>query len=580
MNRPSTSRLTVREALDRLEELGLLAGDVVHRVDADFLQAPLDPREVLQRMPGLHENVAVALRVLAEGIPVFPLADRAVDLKLAGIVPPEFVHRYLVVPVAEEDGCVTLAMTDPFDLKASDDFTFLTGKTVRRTYAPPGAIEEAIRVYYGSTVETMIRHLDEPPVTAGLEGDDAETAGHLHEIARDPSIVNLVNLILLEAIQKKASDVHVEPFEKLLKLRYRIDGFLHEMPLLPKHLQAGILSRIKIMAKMDIAERVKPQDGHIEFLTPDQRRVDLRVATVPTLYGESLVLRILDKSVGLLDLDNLGVPPDTLVEIRRIVRQVHGIILVTGPTGSGKTTTLYAALREIYDASKKIITIEDPVEYELEGVNQIPVLPKRGITFAGGLRAILRQDPDIVMVGEIRDRETADIAIRSALTGHLVLSTLHTNNAVGAITRLLDMGVEPYLAASSLEAALAQRLVRCVCPYCVEEVALDEAQYRHFTVEMGVEVPPRVRRGRGCANCMNTGYLGRTGVFELFRVTPPARELITARASADRIAAVCMPPERTMRFDGFRKVSAGRTTLEEVLRVTQAQNNHASETPS
>ena len=579
MTPPSAQKMTVRQAFEKLVDLGLAARDQLKRVPTELADAALEVGRVDERFDVLGDVAVTALKAVASGIPVLGGDDLTCDPSVRGLVPAEFVHRYSVVPVDRVDGTVTLAMADPFDLKAVDDFVFLTGEPVRRAFAAPGAIEKAIRTSYGSSVETMVEHLAGPTEDGLLGEEDSESAGHLHEIARDPSIVNLVNLILIEAVQRKASDVHVEPFEKELKLKYRIDGMLHEMPLLPKNLQAGILSRIKIMARMDIAERVRPQDGHIEFVTPDHHRVDLRVATVPTLHGESLVLRILDKSVGLLDIDNLGIPQEILYEIGQLLTQIHGLILVTGPTGSGKTTTLYAALRALYDPSKKIITIEDPVEYELPGVNQIPVLRKREITFARGLRAILRQDPDVIMVGEIRDRETADIAIRSALTGHLVLSTLHTNDAVGAVTRLLDMGIEPFLVASSLEAVVAQRLVRRICRYCAEQIPIEKMGRRHFAEELGIDVPEKVSRGRGCSNCMNTGYSGRVGVFELFRMTSSAQEMVTARASADKIAAAHMSVERTMRYDGFLKIAASVTSIEEVLRVTQSNNRYASGTP-
>jgi type IV pilus assembly protein PilB len=405
------------------------------------------------------------------GVATVSLERAAPEPQVLAEVPSELAFRYKVVPLAAQDHTLSLAMADPFDRTALEALRVLTGKRIERRYCPEPELAEAARRLYGSSVARMIADLDVPvaglPGSPGLGGstDDQDLTVQLQELAREPSVVNLVNLVIAEAVDLRASDIHLEPFEKVFKVKYRIDGMLQEMAPPPKRLQPAITSRLKIMAGMNIAERFVPQDGHIAFTAP-RGTVDIRVATVPTIHGECVAMRLLDRTAALLDLEHLGLDATLLPRLEALLERPHGIFLVTGPTGSGKSTTLYAALRRIYTPEAKIITIEDPVEYQIDGVNQIAVNRKRGIDFANGLRAILRQDPDIIMVGEIRDRETADIAIRSALTGHMVFSTLHTNDAAGAVTRLLDMGIEPFLLASSLEGVLAQRLVRTICPAC------------------------------------------------------------------------------------------------------------------
>ena len=483
------------------------------------------------------------------------------------LVSADVAFRHSVLPLTCTEQTLSVAMADPFDLMAVESLRVLTGRRIERCYASPAELGEAIRGAYGSSVARMIADLEVEPL-AGV-GEDELTV-QLEEMAREPSVVNLVNLTILEAVQVRASDIHVEPFEKALKIKYRIDGILHEISPPPKRLQPAIISRLKIMAGMNIAERFIPQDGHIAFATP-AGKIDLRVATIPTLFGECVVMRILDRSTALIDLGHLGLDAEPLARFESLLTRPHGIVLVTGPTGSGKTTTLYAALNKLYTPAKKIITIEDPVEYQLDGINQIPVNRKRGLDFAGGLRAIVRQDPDIIMIGEIRDRETADIAIRSALTGHLVFSTLHTNDAPGAVTRLVDMGVEPFLLASSLEAVLAQRLVRTICPECrrphrPEARLLQRVGHPDGNGDVGGGA---FFGGAGCAACRHTGYSGRLGIFELLRITPPVREAINRRANAVEIAAAAPHDHQPMREDGYRKAAQGITTLEEVLRVTQ-----------
>jgi type II secretory ATPase GspE/PulE/Tfp pilus assembly ATPase PilB-like protein len=433
-------------------------------------------------------NEALALQA---GIEKVDLTDLSISPEVIALVPAELVSKHNLLPLRHEDGRLAVAMTDPFQPQVFEDVRLVSGCSVKRYYADPAQMENAILKFYGSNVARMLDNLvpAEQRLEAGLDNGDYSPA-KLHELAREPSLVNLVNLIVLEAIDARASDVHIEPFAHEVKIKYRIDGMLVEKTPSSKRLQAAIVSRIKIMANMNIAERFVPQDGHIEFVGKSGK-VDLRVSTVPTIYGESVTLRILDRSASLLGLGELGMSDECLRGFNQCLHKAHGIVLVTGPTGSGKTTTLYASLNRIYSPSFKIITIEDPVEYQLEGIIQMPVNPKRGLTFATGLRHIVRQDPDIIMVGEIRDRETADIAIRAALTGHLVFSTLHTNDAPGAVTRLIDMGVEPFLLASSLESVLAQRLVRTVCPKCKRSYKPNEHLLRSLNGSIQIDPGPR-----------------------------------------------------------------------------------------
>ncbi len=512
-------------------------------------------------------NEALALQV---GIEKVDLTDISISPEVISLVPAELVSKHNILPLWNNNSRLAVAMIDPFAPQVIEDLRLVTGYSVERYYAEPVRLEQAILKFYGSNVARMLDDLvgDESRSSLELENGDY-TPAKLHELAREPSLVNLVNLIILEATEAYASDIHIEPFETKVKIKYRIDGVLIEKTPSSKRLQAAIISRIKIMANMNIAERFVPQDGHIEF-AGKKGKIDIRVSTVPTIFGESITMRILDRSASLIELSGLGLNAESLVSFNQCLRKAHGIVLVTGPTGSGKTTTLYAALNRIYSPGLKIITIEDPVEYQLDGIIQMPVNPKRGLTFATGLRHILRQDPDIIMVGEIRDRETADIAIRAALTGHLVFSTLHTNDAPGAITRLIDMGVEPFLLASSLEAVLAQRLVRKICGRCKEPYQPDDNLLKSFNgvVKLGEETT--LYHGKGCSECMQSGMRGRTGIFELLRVTDSLRELIAARPSTEQIIKAAPGDHVSMRHDGIAKVLAGGTTPEEVLRVTQS----------
>ncbi|MCZ6836316.1 MAG: GspE/PulE family protein [Planctomycetota bacterium] len=487
------------------------------------------------------------------------------------LISSDIAVRLRVVPLRIDEHRLVTAMIDPLDIDAVDELTTLVNLPITRLGLDTKFFSELMREHYGTTAARMAESLagDRDESSDSLEHNlEAIDAADIHRMAEQPTLIHLVNLLLLEAIQCRASDVHIEPFENELKVKYRVDGLLVEQAPPPKHLQPALVGRIKIMSSMNIAERFVPQDGHIT-LRFEGRKVDIRVSTVPTLYGESIVMRILDKSSLALDLKTLGMGEALRESMDRLIAKPHGMVLVTGPTGSGKTTTLYAALSKLYDPRKKIITIEDPVEYELSGINQIPVNPKRGLTFATGLRAILRQDPDVIFVGEIRDGETAEISIRSALTGHLIFSTLHTNAAVRSIGRLVDMGVEPYLVASVLEGVLAQRLGRRLCPHCKTKVPMSEdIEHRLRPNELKL-FGGQVWIGKGCDECNNSGTYGRLGFFELLQINSSLRRSISENNSITELIDLIGDSYDNMRHDGLLKASEGQTTIEEVLRATQ-----------
>jgi len=551
----------------RLGELLIDAGVITPEQLAEALDKQRDSGELIGQIlisMGYASEPAV-LEALGKqlGLPVVTLSEHTVDPVALGKVPSEFAMRHQLIPLRSEDHTLTVAMANPLDVHPLDDLRLVTGCEIKPAIASPAEIKRAIEQFY---MEKMIQDITEQE--ADITADEGPDIADLQRMATEALVIQLVNLIIHQAVQDRASDIHIEPFERELKVRYRIDGVLREAQSPPKRLHAAIVSRVKILADMNIAERRLPQDGRIQ-LRVSGRRIDIRVSTIPTLYGESVVMRILDKSRGLLTLEQLGMQTQVLQNFRRLISVPYGIILVTGPTGSGKSTSLYAALSEVFSVEKKIITIEDPVEYQLPGVNQIQVRPNIGLTFASGLRHMVRQDPDIIMVGEIRDAETADIAINAALTGHLVFSTLHTNDAAGAITRLLDMHAEPYLVASTLIGSVAQRLVRRVCQRCktqvkakpelVREVGFpDEMKDHLFTV------------GRGCDECARTGYSNRIGVFEMLMVDDEVRRMIVERTSATVIKQYAVSKGmKTLIADGRDKILQGITTIDEVLRVCQ-----------
>ena len=485
---------------------------------------------------------------------------------------PHYMRQYRFCPLSVENGILLVACADPLDPVAPDELRAALGLEVRMAVATEPTILEAIERYFGSGT-TAVQKVIETIRDDDWAGEEAggEDLNSLRDMAFDAPVVRLVNLLIENAVAADASDIHIEPFEDNVRVRYRIDGMLFDAETPPKRLRAAITSRIKIMAELNIAERRLPQDGRIR-MNLQGRRLDVRVSTIPTIHGESVVMRILDRAAILLPFERLGFDSRTQRHIERLIHLPHGMLLVTGPTGSGKTTTLYAALDKINSPDKKIITIEDPVEYQLRGVNQIHVKPKIGLTFAAGLRHIVRQDPDVIMVGEIRDLETADIAIHAALTGHLVFSTLHTNDAPGALTRLLDMGAEPFLVSSVLEGVLAQRLIRLICAVCRLPNEPEPKELRAVGIE-AVPAGVSLYRGKGCADCRGTGYRGRTGIYEFLPMTEELRSLTLRKAPGHEIRQRAIAAGMTtLRQDGWAKCCAGVTTIDEVLRVTHEES--------
>jgi type II secretion system protein E len=478
----------------------------------------------------------------------------------------DYLEHHAVMPIGRDNGRLVVATwTQDIDPNALDDLRWIAGVPLTIVQLPEPDVRAAIRRVYSPealTAEDLIAGLADDSRATG-EADVA--LDDLVSLANEAPVVKLVNLLLLEALESRASDVHLESYLGGLRVRYRVDGVLQEAPAPPRRLAAAVISRLKIMAELDIAERRVPMDGRIRLRMHD-RQVDVRVSTLPTLHGESVVLRLLDKERGRIGLESLGMAADTMARFAAVISKPHGIVLSTGPTGSCKTTTLYAAVDRIRTGREKIITVEDPVEYELAGVPQVPVNEKVGLTFANALRALLRQDPDIMLVGEIRDQETADIATHASLTGHLVLSTLHTNDAATALTRLVDLGIEPYLVASTVEAVLAQRLVRQICEHCRTPAPMEPEQYTALGVTRA-ELP-QAWHGAGCANCRGTGYRGRTGIYELLVMDETIRNVLHQDASAGRIARLAIDKGmRLLKDDGIRQVREGVTTAEEVLRV-------------
>jgi len=504
--------------------------------------------------------------VLAEqlGYPFIPNPAAEIDPDVVSLVSEEMAKKYQAVPIRMEGGSLVVAMADPLNFLAIDDISLACGRRVKPAVSPGKAIQRAlIRAYAAKGVG------DEIPEVVG-SGEQAPQPYDLEE-AEDSGVVRQVNSLLAQALGLRATDIHIEPFEQHVRVRFRVDGELQAGPTFLRQAYPAILSRLKVMAGMDIAERRLPQDGRIE-VEIQGRRLDLRVNTVPTVYGEKVAIRILDQSTALLGLGELGISPDILPEVRRILAKPYGLFLVTGPTGSGKSTTLLGALMELNDASRQILTIEDPVEFHIEGINQVQVNPKAGLTFAAGLRAFLRQDPDVMMVGEIRDRDTVDVAIRAALTGHLVLSTLHTNSAAATPSRLIDMGAEPFLLASALSGVLAQRLVRKLCQRCKQPYTLDPEDPDYLLLEAEGLAGATLYRPGGCIYCDNTGYVGRTAIAELMVVRGELRRLIARRATSAEIeAAARAAGMRTLWRDGLEKALKGITTLEQVKRVALAE---------
>jgi general secretion pathway protein E len=499
--------------------------------------------------------------ITPEDLPKIPIVIEGISAR--------FIRENRVIPIEQNDKVLKVVLPDPPDRSTIDALSVAVPQEVVVYVTEPEAVSDYIAKFYSQeqkSIDQIIEEIDQPESEAYIEEEDVE---HLMDLASEAPIIKLVNTIIAKAIESRASDIHVEPFEDELKVRYRIDGVLHQVESLPKKLQPAIVSRIKLTSKINIAERRLPQDGGMRIKMED-KQIDFRVSTIPVQHGESIVIRILDREGIRIELESLGFSRDKLSDFKSLIDKPNGIVLVTGPTGSGKTTTLYGALEKINSPDKKIITVEDPVEYQLKGINQIQVQPKIDLSFPNILRHIVRQDPDIILIGEIRDLETAEIAIQSALTGHLVFSTLHTNDAPSAITRLVDMGVESYLIATTVRGILAQRLIRVICPSCKAATNSEEARAELSMLKMDIGEEFTLYRGAGCEACSHTGFYGRTGIFELLLVDDEVRKLMLKNADSGKIRDKARKRGmKTLMEDGIDKVKRGISTVSEVLRVTQ-----------
>ena len=514
---------------------------------------------------GFYEVIADAL-----GTDFVDLSENEIPPEALRLTPAGLARLHQALPIEAHGNTLSVALVDPLDLRVAEDLRFALGKDVHVVVAPTGQVEDRIKLYYGSestNIEDVLKQLGETGELLALR-DTKDTETSVEAEANATPIIRFVDLVLFQAIQDRASDIHFEPFENEFQIRYRVDGALYEMAPPPRHLALPVISRVKVMANMNIAERRLPQDGRIQKNIAG-RTVDLRVSTLPTQFGESVVLRVLDRSTVNLELEALGLPASIHDHIIEIIHRPNGIFIVTGPTGSGKTTTLYSCLREINTIDSKLLTAEEPIEYDLEGIVQVPVNEAIGLTFARALRAFLRQDPDRIMVGETRDLETAQISVQASLTGHLVFTTLHTNDAPGAVTRLIDMGVEPFLISSTLEAVLGQRLLRSICPQCRTTYQPGETLLAELGLSRRDIGDRHFHHGKGCDACNQTGYKGRKGIYELMKVTDPLRELINERAPTITLKEKAIELGMvTLRQDGLRSVFAGDTTIEEVLKYT------------
>ncbi|MDD5565710.1 MAG: ATPase, T2SS/T4P/T4SS family [Candidatus Omnitrophica bacterium] len=535
-------------------------------------------RDIIVELNFVKENDLIS--ALSEGLD-FPLIDLKrlkIDPEIVKIIPIEVSRHYQIVPISKMGDTVTLAMADPLNIFAIDHVEKLTGYKINPIIASLQDIVQTVEVSYPDLAKDMLNSLVKEMSDTSIEliKEDSESAPSDQELGRlsqDAPVIKITNMLLEEAVKKKASDILIEPFEKKLRVRYRVDGVLQITEAPPKRMHASIVSRIKVVSELDIAEHRLPQDGRFKARVAG-KEVDFRVSILPSSFGEKVAIRILDKSQAMLNLEQLGFSQDIITKIEKVSRLPHGMILVCGPTGSGKTTTLYSVLKSVDAPDKNIVTVEDPVEYQLEGINQVTVRQEIGLTFASSLRSILRQDPNIIMIGEIRDFPTLDIAIKSALTGHLVLSTLHTTTASGSIIRLVNMGVEPYLINSSVVCIVAQRLIRRICTHCKEEYEVDEDILRTLRIKLDGKQKTKFFRGKGCNRCFNFGYSGRLGIAELLLLTPKVRELILSRAQEHLIKQQARQEGmRTLREEGMSAVLRGLTTLEEVVRVTAPDEN-------
>lgn len=552
-----------------LLERGLISRQDISRV-LEIQKSGLPRRpfgEILvEMMPGniLEEHIYDALSVQFQ-LPIMESKEFPQEIPLEKIS-FSFLEKNLVLPIALKDNELTVATADPAHNEGVNILRASFGYDISLKLARKSDVLEHLRMIHGSRSAVMQRLIEDAAQEDAVEADITGEISHLRDLAQEKGIIQLVNLIIENAVKDRASDIHVEPGELNVRVRYRVDGVLYEKEILPARMFSAVSSRLKLLSQMNIAERRLPQDGRIK-VSVSGKAIDIRVSTIPTIYGESIVMRLLDKETSFITLEELGFDRVILDIYEEVIKKPYGMILITGPTGSGKSTTLYASLDRINSAEKKIITIEEPVEYLMSGINQIQVRPKIGLTFASGLRHIVRQDPDIIMVGEVRDLETAGIAIHAALTGHLLFSTLHTNDAPGAITRLMDMGIENYLVSSTLICVMAQRLVRRLCPQCREQQKVPEEVLRKLDAHI-----TEIWTGKGCDACSGTGYRGRIGIFEVLPINDAIRELIMVRATVreikDKAVSLGM---RTLREDGIEKVKKGITTFDEVLRVTQVE---------
>ena len=561
-----------------LVDLGYLSEDQLWDILEEQKQSPGEILGQVALKLGLITNEQLT-EALAEqwGMPVVNLAETNIPPKVIDLVPSTMAEVYKIMPISLRDNVLTVAMADPQNLAALDDLRNFIGMEVRGAVSSPAAVEQAIAKHYAAkedSIEDVIAGLEQMPETGSLGGKQG-AFDLVDEYMDSHPIRKLLNMVMLLAIKDQASDIHFEPFEDEFKIRVRADGVLYEMVPPPRHLANAIVSRVKVMANLDIAERRMPQDGRIE-LNVGGSPVDLRVSVLPTMFGESVVMRVLDRTVVQLDLNKIGMDPTILSNFRKTIHRPHGIVLVTGPTGSGKTTTLYSALNELNDIETKIITTEDPIEYDIDGIVQIPINTDIGVTFAAALRAILRHDPDIILVGEIRDYETAEIAVQSSLTGHLVFSTLHTNDAPSAITRLRDMGVPTFLITATVEAILAQRLVRKICVQC--RTQFDPSDELLMELQLPIEKARQYKfyYGKGCQRCNNSGYKGRCGIYELLDMNDDIRDMVSSDASVDDMRNLARSQGMTtLRESGLKLIFDGVSTIDEVVRETVMEEGDA-----
>ncbi len=549
--------------IELLLKKGILSAEQVARAREEVSKTGLPIEKALERLGFIAETDIAKAAADYLGVPFIDLTDYLINAELIKRLPEQVARRHTAIPLFTIGETLTVAIADPLDVVALDEIRLASGaRAVDAVLSTAAMIERMIGQYYDSAgnVQEIVAGLTQENVPGRITAEAPLSS-------EETPVIKLVNLLIVEAFKARASDIHIEPEEKLVRVRYRVDGVLQEAQQIPRHLHSALASRIKVMGKMDIAQSRLPQDGRCEIKI-EAKNIDVRISSFPTIHGENIVMRLLDRTSVVLQLGELGMQAPLEQEFEKLIRRPNGIVLVTGPTGSGKTTSLYAALSRINSVEKNILTIEDPVEYELPLIRQTQVNPKAGLSFAEGLRSILRQDPDVIMVGEIRDRETAEIAIQASLTGHLVLSTLHTNDAAGSLTRLIEMGIEPFLIASSVIGIVAQRLVRSVCPKCKAAYVPSEAVLQ----DLHLSGPQTFYRGAGCAHCHASGLAGRIGIFELLVVNEEVKNRIVSKSSASQIRQAALSAGMTTLFeDGLNKISQGLTTPQEVLRVIEEE---------